>query len=72
MEQQWMNNYNGLKSEVQNKRKLGLPVSVKEISSFKDNLNALEKTLKVFQESPMEYEMYVLYVNFSLLIIETI
>ncbi len=56
-----MNSYNGLKNEVQNKRKLGLPVSVKDISNFKDNLQALEKTLKVFQESPMEYEMYILF-----------
>ncbi len=53
-----MSHYQNLKTNVQGKRKMGLPVSRNEISELNESLKTLEKNLKIIQESPMEYEMY--------------
>ncbi len=65
-----MNNYEALKGDVQAKRKTGLPVAKSDITSFQDGLKILEKNLKMFQESPMEYEMYVLFLRLKFFLAE--
>jgi hypothetical protein len=59
MEKLWIRNYDNLKLEVQAKRKTGFPVSTNDLVRYQSSLMELETNLKLFQESPMEYEMWV-------------
>lgn len=67
MEQIWINNYENVKSQIQVKRKTGLPVSPNETKQIIESIQKLEKDLKTIQESPMEYEMLVLFLWLDLL-----
>jgi hypothetical protein len=59
MEEQWSLHYDVLRRDFMVKRKTGIPLTSTDISDFSNRSKDLEKALKVIQDSPMEYEMYI-------------
>uniref|UniRef100_A0A7S0XG28 t-SNARE coiled-coil homology domain-containing protein n=1 Tax=Chromulina nebulosa TaxID=96789 RepID=A0A7S0XG28_9STRA len=55
--QVWINNYEKLKLQIQNKRQNGVATSNSDIKELNNSLDVLVKSLNKMQSSPMEYEI---------------